>query len=171
MVIGCNRCKKRKLNPNNGKIVSNSEQLEDFKMQAGKTWNDNFKSQCPKKCPDWNNKVKIGTGWHIKGYCYNTCPCAISHVPGNKIPCKQKQIFSPSWWTAGSALQTTRKNDSTGWSLAASDPLTNRLIKATYQQPCLSFLILMLSTSCYIYTTLQYGIIYIPTVSHKMSHC
>ena len=31
--------------------------------------------------------------WHIKGDCFDTCPCTLSHVPGSKITPKQKEAF------------------------------------------------------------------------------
>ena len=62
-------------------------------MESSETWNKHFLSQCPKKRPDWNKDVKMCARWHIKGDCYNTCTCAISHVPCNKVPPKQKADF------------------------------------------------------------------------------
>ncbi len=62
-------------------------------MKDGETWETHFRSQCPKKHHDWNKDVKMCARWHIKGDCYNTCPCAISHIPGHKVPPKQKADF------------------------------------------------------------------------------
>jgi hypothetical protein len=76
-----------------GSAVRNDNQINKFKMRGGETWDKNFRSQCPKKRPDWNSDAKMCARWHIKGDCYDTCPRAISHVPGNKVPPKHKAIF------------------------------------------------------------------------------
>jgi hypothetical protein len=31
--------------------------------------------------------------WHIKGDCFDLCPRALSHIPGNKVTPKQKEDF------------------------------------------------------------------------------
>jgi hypothetical protein len=76
-----------------GSTVRNDNQLNNFKIRGRETWDKKFRSQCPKKSPDWNSDAKMCARWHINGDCYDTCPCAISHVPGNKVPPKQKVNF------------------------------------------------------------------------------
>jgi hypothetical protein len=91
---GRNGQKKRKLNQEIAGIVArNDKQVKEFKMKDRETWETHFRSQCPKKCPNWNKDVKMCVRWHIKGDCYNTYPRAISHVPGHKVPPKQKADF------------------------------------------------------------------------------
>jgi hypothetical protein len=68
--------------------VRNDHQLKEFEMMVGETWDKNFRSQCPKSRPDWNNHVKMCARWHIKGDCFDTCLRAISHVPGVNVPPK-----------------------------------------------------------------------------------
>jgi hypothetical protein len=52
-----------------GSSVRNDNQLSKFKMRGGETWDKNFRSQCPKKHPDWNSDRKMCARWHIKGDC------------------------------------------------------------------------------------------------------
>ena len=74
-------------------IVRNNAQCQEFIKKTGETWDKHFRSQCPKKHPDWNKDVKLCARWYIKGDCYDTCPRAISHVPCSKVPPMQKEDF------------------------------------------------------------------------------
>jgi hypothetical protein len=86
--------RKRKLDQElAGSALKNGKQLKELKMADGETWETHFRSQRPKKCPIWIKDIKMHAIWHIKGDCYNTCPHAISHMPENKVPPKQKADF------------------------------------------------------------------------------
>jgi hypothetical protein len=51
--------KKRVINQElTGSAVRNCDQLNKFKMMDGKTWDKNVRSQCFKKCTDWNKFEK-----------------------------------------------------------------------------------------------------------------
>jgi hypothetical protein len=41
-----------------GFAVQHDDQLNKFKMRGKETWDKNFRSQSPKKCPDWNSDAK-----------------------------------------------------------------------------------------------------------------
>jgi hypothetical protein len=84
--------KRRKKNQESGNVVKNTEQLKEFKMANGESWDKNFRSQCPKERPNFSKDCKMCTRWHIKGDCFDT-PRALSHVPGSKITPKQKEAF------------------------------------------------------------------------------
>jgi hypothetical protein len=85
--------KRRKKNQEFGNIVKNPEQLKEFKMANGESWDKIFRSQCPKECPNFSKDYKMCARWHIKGDCFDTCPRALSHVPGSRITPKQKEAF------------------------------------------------------------------------------
>jgi hypothetical protein len=93
-----------------GSAVRNDNQLNKFKMRGGETWDKSFRSQCPKKRPDWNSDTKMRARWHIKGDCYDTCPCSISHVPGKKGPPKQKANFLTFMAECRECIATGRKD-------------------------------------------------------------
>jgi hypothetical protein len=88
---GGNKCRKK--NQESGNAVKNAEQLKEFKMASGESWEKIFWSQCPNEYPNFSKDCKMCARWHIKGDCFNTCPCALSHVPGSKIMPKQKEAF------------------------------------------------------------------------------
>ena len=111
------RHRKRKIDQEfAGSIVRNDAQCQEFIMKSSETWDKHFQSQCLKKRADWNEDVNMCAGCHIKGNCYDTCPRAISHVPCNKVPTKQKTDFLTFvGGGAESVLQSTRKIDTSGW--------------------------------------------------------
>jgi hypothetical protein len=112
---GRNGQKKRKIDQEiAGIIAKNDEQLKEFKMKDGETWETHFRSQCPKKRPDWNKDVKMCARWHIKGDCYNTCPCTISYVPGHKVPPKQKTDFLSFMKECRECIANNKKDSLTG---------------------------------------------------------
>ena len=85
--------KRRKKNQEAGNAVKNNEQLKEFKPASGESWDKNFRSQCPKERPDFDKDSKMCARWHIKGDCFDSCPRALSHVPGSKVTNKQKGDF------------------------------------------------------------------------------
>jgi hypothetical protein len=89
--IGGNKCRKKI--QESGNIVKNAGQLKEFKMASGESWDKIFWSQCPKECPNFSKDCKMCARWHIKGDCFDTCPCAFSHIPGSKITPKQKETM------------------------------------------------------------------------------
>jgi hypothetical protein len=85
--------KRRKKNQESGNVVKNTVQLKEFQMANGESWDKNFRSQCPKECPNFSKDCKMCARWHIKGDFFDTWPHALSHVPGSKIMPKQKEAF------------------------------------------------------------------------------
>jgi hypothetical protein len=85
--------KRRIKNQESGNVVKNTEQLKEFKMASGESWDKNFRFQYPKECPNFSKDCKMCARWYIKGDCFDTCPRALSHIPGSKIAPKQKEAF------------------------------------------------------------------------------
>ncbi len=68
-------------------------QDKSFAVGVGKSWKDTFSKQFPQDRPILDRKIKICTGWHIKGDCYDNCARAAIHVAKNKFPGKKKESF------------------------------------------------------------------------------
>jgi hypothetical protein len=85
--------KHRKKNQESINVVKYTEQLKEFMMASGESWDKNFRSQYPKEHPNFSKDCNMCARWHIKEDCFDTCPCALSHVPGSKITPKQKEVF------------------------------------------------------------------------------
>ncbi len=60
-----NKCRKK--NQESRNVVKNTEQLKEFKMANGESWDKNFRSQCPKERPNFSKDCKMCARWHIKG--------------------------------------------------------------------------------------------------------
>lgn len=75
--------KKRK---RDGGFISNTDQLEEFKMKQGETWTKDFCGKCVDDRPMWGGRNKMCPRWHSKGMCFTDCANSESHVPANKIP-------------------------------------------------------------------------------------
>ncbi len=73
--------------------MKNTEQLDKFKLASGKSWDKNFRSQCRKNRPNFDTEIKMCACWHIKGDCFDSCPCTLSHIPGSAVMLKQKEDF------------------------------------------------------------------------------
>ncbi len=85
--------KRRKKNQEAGNAVKNTEQLDEFKLASGESWDKNFRSQCRKYRPNFDKEIKMCARWHIKGDCFGSCPHALSHIPGSAVTPKQKEDF------------------------------------------------------------------------------
>ncbi len=85
----------RKSEDGSGNLVSNSAQVEDFKVKTGETWKDTSSKQLPFDRPFWDeaSKVKICARWMIKGDCFDNCARSASHVTKDKIPSEKKASF------------------------------------------------------------------------------
>jgi hypothetical protein len=108
-----NKCRKK--NQESRNVVKNTEHLKEFKMASGESWDKNFRSQCPKEHPNFSKDCKMCARWHIKGNCFDTCPCALSHVPGSKITPKQKKAFlgfMKKCWESPPVVEANKRDDS-----------------------------------------------------------
>jgi hypothetical protein len=85
--------KRRKKNREAGNTVKHTEQLDEFKLASGESWDKNFRFQCRKYRPDFDKEIKMCARWHIKGDCFDSCPHALSHIPGIPVTSKQKDDF------------------------------------------------------------------------------
>jgi hypothetical protein len=85
--------KKRKNENGNGNLDKNHGQPDKFKMAEGETWMHTFANLLPQDRPVWNEKVKMCTRWNIKGYYYDNCTQAVSHVSKENIPNNKRELF------------------------------------------------------------------------------
>jgi hypothetical protein len=109
--------KRRKKNQESGNVVKNTEQLKEFKMANRESWDKIFWPQCPKECPNFSKDCKMCARWHIKGDCFDTCPCILSHIPGSKITPKQKEAFlgfMKKCWKSPLIIKANKRDDSGG---------------------------------------------------------
>jgi hypothetical protein len=51
--------KRRKKNQESGNVVKNAEQLKEFKIASGESWDKNFRSQCPKERLNFSKDCKM----------------------------------------------------------------------------------------------------------------
>ncbi len=71
----------------------NSDQLPEFKMKEGKTWEKTFQGKCA------DNRAKFRRSfmcprYHMKGVCYKEgCKFSKTHVPGSRIPQDKKKEY------------------------------------------------------------------------------
>jgi hypothetical protein len=94
--------------------VENTNQIAEFKMKEGETW-EKFQGKCI------NFHIKLGTNimcprFHTKGRCHNECKFATTHLPANDIPADVREKYCGYLKIIGSW------NRSPGWGLAVPDP-------------------------------------------------
>jgi hypothetical protein len=66
--------------------VFNDDQIEEFKMAEGKTWEEIFQGKCPKKRVKWMGTY-VCPRYHTKGECYaKNCKYAKTHLPASAVP-------------------------------------------------------------------------------------
>ena len=73
--------------------VVNKDQIEEFKIAEGKTWEETFQEKCPKKRVKWMGTY-VCPRYHTKGECYaKNCKCAKTHLPASAVPQEVKTNY------------------------------------------------------------------------------
>ncbi len=66
--------------------VFNDNQIEEFKMAEGETWEETFQRKCPEKRVKWMGTY-VCPRYHTKGECYaNNCKYTKMHLPALAVP-------------------------------------------------------------------------------------
>ncbi len=99
--------------------ITNANQVKEFKMAEGKTWEGTFQGKCPKsrvKCMG----LFVCPRFHIKGECWDVgCKYSKTHLPASAVPNNVKKEYSDYMDAAGRSHQTP--NRESGRDLAVSD--------------------------------------------------
>jgi hypothetical protein len=78
-----------------GRLI-NPDQDADFKMKPTETWGNNWAGKLNYDKPFWDRSkcqpsdCKMCPKFHIRGYCFEDCSNAESHVPKSRIPADRK---------------------------------------------------------------------------------
>jgi hypothetical protein len=66
--------------------VFNDNQIKEFKMAEGETWEETFQGKCPEKRVKWMGTY-VCPRYHTKGECYaKNCKYAKTHLPASAVP-------------------------------------------------------------------------------------
>ena len=73
--------------------IINDDQVEEFKMAEGETWEETFQGKCPEKRVKWMGTYACPR-YHTKGECYaRGCKYAKTHLPASAVPQEVKTDY------------------------------------------------------------------------------
>ncbi len=75
------------------KKITNTDQVEEFKMAEGKTWEGTFQGKCPKSRVKWMGSF-VCPQFHTKGECWDVgCKYSKMHLPASAVPNNVKKEY------------------------------------------------------------------------------
>jgi hypothetical protein len=66
--------------------ITNTDQIKEFKMAEGETWEGTFQGNCPQKRVKWLGSF-VCPRYHTKGECWaKSCKYSKTHLPASAVP-------------------------------------------------------------------------------------
>jgi hypothetical protein len=75
------------------KKITNTNQVEEFKMAEGKTWEGTFQGKCPESRVKWMG-LFVCPQFHTKGECWDVgCKYSKTHLLASAVPNNVKKEY------------------------------------------------------------------------------